>query len=172
MAMDDGSVRCFSPDPRGIIPLDDFHVPHGTRRILQDPDWDIRSNTAFDEVIAACARRKETWISPLIQRSYATLHRLGLAHSLEVWRSGKLVGGLYGVQLGAAFFGESMFHTYSGASKVALVRLVERLRAGGFQLLDTQWVTPHLQGFGAVEIPRALYLQRLAEALEREAVWE
>lgn len=172
MAVPDGSIRCFSPDPRGIIPLEDFHIPHGTRRTLRDPAWEIRTNTVFEEVIAECARREETWINDVILRSYIALHQLGQAHSLEVWRDGRLAGGLYGVQLGGVFFGESMFHSVPGASKVALVRLVERLRAGGFQLLDTQWTTPHLESFGAVEIPRAKYMKQLSRALACEATWE
>lgn len=168
MAMDDGSIRCFSPDPRGIIPLDTFHTPHGTRRTLRDPLWEIRIDTCFEQVMRACGERKETWIDETLVQSYLSLHQIGLAHSLEVWREGRLAGGLYGVRLGAAFFGESMFHTVSGASKVALVSLVERLRHRDFQLLDTQWLTPHLAQFGAMEIPRNKYLQRLRSALSKE----
>jgi len=168
MAMEDGSLRCFSPDPRGIIPLEGFHIPHGARRTLRDPLWEVKVDTAFSEVMEGCAKREDTWIDDTIARSYRELHRLGHAHSVEVWREGKLVGGLYGVKLGAAFFGESMFHTVPGASKVALVHLVARLKKGGFSLLDTQWITPHLELFGAVEIPREEYLRRLAASLDRE----
>lgn len=171
MAMADGSIRCFSPDPRGIVPLEDFHIPHGTRKTLEDPAWEIRIDTAFETVMRACGQREETWIDETLVRSYLALHRGGAAHSVEVWRDGQLAGGLYGVRLGAAFFGESMFHSVTGASKVALVRLVERLRSGGFQLLDTQWVTPHLKGFGAREITRARYLKLLAKSLSAKAVW-
>lgn len=169
MAMEDGSIRCFSPDPRGIIPLDAFHIPHGTRKTLRDPLWEIRIDTCFERVMRSCGKRRETWIDETIVRSYLALHQAGCAHSLEVWREGHLVGGLYGVSLGAAFFGESMFHTVSGASKVALVSLVHRLRHRGFELLDTQWLTPHLARFGAVEVPRARYLEKLQAALPKTA---
>ncbi len=128
----------------------------------------MRVDTAFAEVMQACAKRADTWIDDTITRSYLALHRLGHAHSVEVWREGQLAGGLYGVKLGAAFFGESMFHTVPGASKVALAHLVDRLKKGGFSLLDTQWITPHLELFGAVEIPRKEYLELLAASLERE----
>ena len=165
MAMADGSIRCFSPDPRGILPLDAFHVPHGARRILSDPGWEVRTDTAFEQVIRACSKRSYTWIDETIIQSYLVLHRAGHAHSLEIWRGGKLTGGLYGVQIGGAFFGESMFHHVSGASKVALVCLVGRLKKRGFQLLDTQWITPHLAQFGAITIPRRNYLQLLQIAL-------
>lgn len=169
MAMPDGGIQCFSPDPRGIIPLEKFHVPHGMRGALRDPAWEVRLDTAFEEVLRACADRRETWINADILQSYLALYRAGHAHSLEIWRDGQLAGGLYGVQLGAAFFGESMFHRVKDASKVALVRLVESLRSGGFQLLDTQWVTPHLEQFGAVAISRHDYLVCLAESLHRHA---
>lgn len=171
MAMDDGSIRCFSPDPRGIIPLDNFHIPHGARKTLRDPAWELRFDTTFEKVIRACAGREETWINECIIQSYCTLHKVGHAHSVEVWRDGRLAGGLYGVRLGAAFFGESMFSARPGASKLALVRLVERLRAGGFLLLDTQWTTPHLIGFGARSLPRSDYLALLARAIRRPAQW-
>ncbi|HRJ72293.1 MAG TPA: leucyl/phenylalanyl-tRNA--protein transferase [Terrimicrobiaceae bacterium] len=166
MAMPDGSIRCFSPDPRGILPLDAFRVPHGTRKVLADPAWEVRIDTAFERVVRACAQREETWIDDTILRSYLALHQANCAHSVEVWRDGKLAGGLYGVRIGAAFFGESMFHTVSGASKVALVHLVQLLRARGFLLLDTQWTTPHLVQFGARECPRKDYLKLLAHSLE------
>jgi len=172
MAAPDGSIRCYCPDPRGIIPLDTFHIPHGTRKTLQDPGWEVRVDTAFEQVIRQCAKRRETWIDDTILRSYVALHREGHAHSVEVWREGRLAGGLYGVRLGGAFFGESMFHVVPGASKVALVHLVERLRQGGFLLLDTQWTTPHLELFGAVSIPRKEYLNRLVKAIRVCARWE
>ena len=164
----DGELRLFSPDPRGVIPLGDFHIPHGSRKTVRDPAWRVTVNEAFEEVVLGCAERDETWIDETIFLTYAELHRLGHAHSVEVWREDRLAGGLYGVTIGAAFFGESMFSREPGASKVGLARLVERLRARGFELLDTQWVTPHLEKFGAREIPRAEYLEKLARALERE----
>jgi leucyl/phenylalanyl-tRNA--protein transferase len=169
MAMDGGEIAWFSPDPRALIPLDDrFHVPHGLRRTLQRGQFEIRVDTAFDRVIRQCSLRQETWINPEIIASYVNLHRLGHAHSVETWLDGELVGGLYGVALGGAFFGESMFHEKTDASKVALHGLVERLRARGFTLLDTQWTTPHLERFGAFELPRAFYLEWLARALAQD----
>ncbi len=167
MGMDDGSIGWFSPDPRGIIPLDGFHVPARLQRVLRSGRFTTSLDRDFEGVMRACAADREegTWITEEIVASYVALHRLGLAHSVEVWRGGALVGGLYGVHLAGAFFGESMFHTETDASKVALVTLVEHLRARGFTLLDIQWVTPHLARFGAVEIPRTDYLIRLAEAL-------
>lgn len=161
----DGELRLFSPDPRGVIPLEDFHIPHGSRKILRDPAWKVTLNEAFEEVMLGCAEREETWIDETIYLSYVELHRLGYGHSVEVWRDGELAGGLYGVAIGAAFFGESMFSRAPGASKVGLAWLVERLRARGFELLDTQWVTPHLEKFGACEIPRGEYLEKLARAV-------
>jgi leucyl/phenylalanyl-tRNA--protein transferase len=166
--MEDGSIRCYSPDPRGVIPLDGFHVPHGTRKTLRDPAWELRIDTAFEEVMRACGNREETWIDETIVQSYLGLFHLGHAHSVEIWRDGRLAGGLYGVSLGAAFFGESMFHVVPGASKVALVRLVERLNARGYRLLDTQWSTPHLESFGATTISRRKYLKQLEAALQEE----
>jgi leucyl/phenylalanyl-tRNA---protein transferase len=171
MAVTPGDIRWFSPQQRGILPLESFHVPHGTRRSLRDPAWDVRIDTAFGEVMSACAKRDDTWIDGVILESYGQLRDLGHAHSVEVWRDGALAGGLYGVAIGGAFFGESMFHRVTGASKVALVVLVKILRAGGFRLLDTQWTTSHLEQFGAVEIPRVQYLQRLAEAVQARAVF-
>ncbi|MFY8269523.1 MAG: leucyl/phenylalanyl-tRNA--protein transferase [Terrimicrobiaceae bacterium] len=165
----DGELRLFSPDPRGILPLEEFRIPHGTRKTLRDPAWEIRLDSAFEEVMLGCAERDETWIDEALFQSYMALHRSGHAHSLEVWRDGVLAGGLYGVGIGGAFFGESMFHRVPGASKVALCRLVERMRQGGFLLLDTQWVTPHLEKFGAREIRRDEYLQRLDEAIKAPA---
>ena len=161
-------IGWFSPDPRAVIPLDErFHVPHGLRRVLKKGKFDITFDTDFSAVIRACAKRKEsTWISKEIIESYCDLHRLGHAHSVETRLKSKLVGGLYGVHIGGAFFGESMFHRATDASKVALVALVERLRARGFVLLDTQWLTPHLKQFGTYEIPRQEYLWRLEHALK------
>jgi len=171
MAQADGSIRWYSPDPRGIIPLEDFHIPHGTKKALRDPGWELRIDTEFEQVIRACGKREETWIDESIVQSYLALHQAGQAHSLEIWREGRLAGGLYGVRLGAAFFGESMFSTVPGASKIALIRLVEILRAGAFLLLDTQWTTPHLERFGARSIPRRHYLKLLEKAVRKPARW-
>jgi leucyl/phenylalanyl-tRNA---protein transferase len=165
MAMGDGSIRCFSPDPRGILPLEGFHLPHGARKAVSDPEWELRIDTAFEQVIRACGNRRDTWIDETIVQSYVALHRAGAAHSLEVWREKRLAGGLYGVRIGGAFFGESMFHNVSGASKVALASLVRRLKERGFRLLDIQWDTPHLAQFGALSIPRTEYLQLLQAAI-------
>jgi leucyl/phenylalanyl-tRNA--protein transferase len=165
MGMEDGTIRWFSPDPRGILPLEEFHAPHGLKRALKRPGWELRTDTVFDEVVGACAAREETWITPLIRDAYRELFAAGHAHSVEIWKDGRLAGGLYGVALGGAFFGESMFHRVTDASKVALWHLVRILREEGFALLDTQWTTDHLDQFGAVEIPREEYLERLAEAL-------
>jgi len=158
-------IRWYAPDPRAVFPLDTFHVPRSLRRTLRKSEFEVTVDVDFPGVIQACAGREETWISAEIERAYTELHRLGLAHSVETWRQGRLVGGLYGVALGGAFFGESMFSRETDASKVALVALVEHLRARGFALLDTQFLTEHLARFGAVEIPRAEYERRLAEAL-------
>jgi len=166
----DGEMRLFSPDPRGVILLDEFRIPHGTRKTLKDPAWELRLDTAFDQVMLACAEREETWIDEGIFQSYTALHNLGHAHSVEIWRDGKLSGGLYGVQIGGAFFGESMFHRVPGASKVAICCLVQMMREGGFLLLDTQWVTPHLEKFGAREVSRADYLVMLNAAVEIDAL--
>ncbi len=160
-----GRIEWFSPDPRGILPLDGFHMPSRLARVVRQSRFEVRIDTAFEVVMRACASREETWITDDIVGSYVALHRLGFGHSVETWQDGTLVGGLYGVAIGGAFFGESMFHTATDASKVALAALVERLRARGFALLDTQWVTPHLAQFGGVEIRRAAYLDRLAAAL-------
>jgi leucyl/phenylalanyl-tRNA---protein transferase len=174
MALDDGEIGWFSPDPRGIIPLDDFHVPARLARTLRRALFDIRSDTGFEAVMRACADDRDdgTWISDEIVESYTALFRLGLAHSVEVWQQGRLVGGLYGVSLGGAFFGESMFHHVTDASKAALVALVDRLRRRGFTLLDIQWVTPHLEQFGATAIPRAAYLKKLKTAVAKTCAWE
>ena len=165
MGMPEGDIAWFSPDPRGVLPLESFHLPHGLARSLKKNRFEVRYDTAFEAVMRACAEREETWIDEEIVRSYVKLHRLGFAHSVETWREGALAGGLYGVALGGAFFGESMFHRETDASKVALCALVERLRERQFTLLDLQWVTPHLATFGAIEIPRRAYLKKLRSAL-------
>jgi len=165
-----GDLRWFSPDPRAIIPLDEgFHIPHGLKRTLRKNAFEVTVDRDFDGVIGRCAQAHgETWISPEIVRSYVELFRGGFAHSVETRQKGELVGGLYGVHLGGAFFGESMFHRVTDASKVALVALVERLRAGGFRLLDTQWSTPHLEQFGTTQISRSAYLELLRTALKED----
>lgn len=169
MATSGGKIAWFSPDPRAIIPLDDrFHIPHGLRRALKKNEFEIRINTAFADVMRGCAERVATWISDEVFESYANLHRLGHAHSVEAWREDRLVGGLYGVAAGGAFFGESMFHRATDASKVALVALVSRLRERGFQLLDTQWSTPHLRTFGTTEVSRQKYFRLLKAALAED----
>src|SRR5689334_10258197 len=147
MAVDEaGTIGWFSPDPRAIIPLDEgFHIPHGLQRTLKKNVFEVTANRDFARVIQACSTSHgKTWISQEIMAAYTGLHQAGRAHSVEVWQDGELAGGLYGVHLGGAFFGESMFHHRTDASKVALVWLVERLRRQGFSLLDTQWTTPHL----------------------------
>lgn len=166
-----GDIRWFSPDPRALIPLDErFHIPHGLKRVLKKNRFEIAIDQDFEGTVRACSTAHgATWISKGILRAYCELHQRGFAHSVETRLDGKLVGGLYGVHIRGAFFGESMFHYATDASKVALVALVERLRAGSFLLLDTQWTTPHLERFGAFEIPRADYLKLLAGALERDA---
>src|SRR5437867_2589742 len=166
MALEDDSIGWFSPDPRAIIPLEDFHVPHALRRVWRQKFFEIKIDNRFGEVIRACAKRKDIWINSEIIESYERLHELGHAHSVEGWSKGKLAGGLYGVAIGGAFFGESMFHHVTDASKIALVALVEHLRQRKFALLDTQWLTPHLQQFGAVEISRNHYLRLLRRAVD------
>lgn len=166
MSMENGEIGWFSPDPRGIIPLDTFHIPHGLKRALKQEKFTIRIDHDFEGVMRACSKREDTWISEEIISSYVALHRLGFAHSVEAWNVNGLVGGLYGVSLNGAFFGESMFHIETDASKIALVALVEHLRQCGFTLLDTQWITPHLATFGAVNISKKAYLFRLRSALQ------
>jgi leucyl/phenylalanyl-tRNA--protein transferase len=165
MAMMDGAIEWFSPDPRAILPLKEFHAPRTLERAFRKKKFEIRINVSFTEVMEECARRPETWINDEIIASYTRLHRLGYAHSVESWQDGRLAGGLYGVSIGGAFFGESMFHHLRDASKIALLGLVEHLRQRRFLLLDTQWVTPHLEQFGAIEIPRADYLHLLTTAV-------
>ncbi len=171
MAMEDGEIQWFSPDPRTVIPLDEFHVPHGLQRALRKNAFELRIDQRFEEVMRLCAKRDDTWINREIVASYVRLFELGFAHSVEAWQDGELVGGLYGVAIGGAFFGESMFHRVTDASKIALVGLVERMRAKKFALLDTQWLTPHLLQFGAAEIPRARYLRMLKRAVELPRVF-
>lgn len=172
-AREDARVFLIDPERRGVIPLSGFHVPKRLARTVRSDPFEVRVNTAFHEVVLACAAsgpgRTETWINQPIERLYLQLHDIGHAHSVECWLGGELVGGLYGVSLKGAFFGESMFSRRRDASKVALVHLVARLIGGGFRLLDAQFMTEHLSQFGAVEIARANYHRRLAEALEVDA---
>jgi leucyl/phenylalanyl-tRNA--protein transferase len=172
-SVDDPSLFWVEPERRGIIPLGGFHVPSRLARTVRSDRFRVTVNTAFKAVIAGCAEPKDdrdnTWINRRIRDLYTGLHELGHCHSVEVWSGDDLVGGLYGVSLGAAFFGESMFHRARDASKVALVHLVARLVAGGFVLLDTQFVTEHLLTFGAIEVPRGRYRQLLDEAVAGSA---
>ncbi len=170
---EDPGLYWIEPERRGIIPLDDFHVPTRLARTVRSDRFEIRIDSDFEGVIAGCALsqpgREKTWINPRIRTLYGQLFARGRCHTVEAWLEGRMVGGLYGVKLGGAFFGESMFHTERDASKVALVHLVARLKAGGFQLLDTQFVTSHLQGFGATEVTRRQYHRLLEQALAVEA---
>jgi len=172
---DDPELFWVDPNRRGIVPLEAFHVPRRLQRVLRRGNFAVRVDTAFASVIRGCAEASETrpgtWINDEIVRLYSALFARGAAHSVECWHEGELVGGLYGVSLGAAFFGESMFSRVSDASKVALVELVARLRLGGYRLLDTQFVTPHLAQFGVIEISRARYHRLLAEALRYRAAF-
>ncbi|MBB3972426.1 leucyl/phenylalanyl-tRNA--protein transferase [Hansschlegelia beijingensis] len=176
---DDPGLYWIEPELRGVLPLDGFHVSSRLERTVRSDAFEIRVDTAFEAVLDGCAApgagRDKTWINGRIRRLYGDLYEIGHCHSVEAWRDDRLVGGLYGVELGGAFFGESMFHTERDASKVALVHLVARLRRGGFRLLDTQFVTEHLRRFGAVETPRREYHRLLEHALRVEAdffAWE
>ncbi len=165
----DPEVFWVEPRRRGIIPLDGFHMSRSLARRIRQGRYDVTINTAFDEVIDACANRTETWINDQIRSLYSQLHDKGHAHSLEIRHDGQLSGGVYGLAIGAAFFGESMFSHQRDASKIALAWLVDRLRRGGFMLMDTQFITPHLASLGAIEIPRAEYRRRLDAALAHSA---
>ena len=171
----DPTIHWIEPRRRGILPLDRFHQPKSLRKLIRRQPFEIRVDQAFERVILACAEprpeRPRTWLNDDLIELYCALHRQGYAHSVECWAGERLVGGLYGVSLGAAFFGESMFSHVRDASKVALVGLVERLQAGGYLLLDTQFVTDHLRRFGAVEIARDSYQRQLRRALETPAVF-
>lgn len=170
---DDAEIHWIDPDFRGILPLHEFHVPRKLRRAVRRGAFEVRCDSDFAGVIKGCASpgpgRRDTWINTTIERLYRDLHAMGFAHSVECWRDGELVGGLYGVALGAAFFGESMFSRVPDASKVALVHLVGLLRKGGFRLLDTQFETPHLRQFGVVEVPREDYRAQLSLAVRTQA---
>jgi leucyl/phenylalanyl-tRNA---protein transferase len=171
MGLDDGTIEWFSPDPRGILPLEAFHASRRLQRVVRSRRFSVSVDRAFRPVMEACAgdRDEGTWITGEILESYTALHQAGFAHSVEVWDGDALAGGLYGVSLGGAFFGESMFHRVTDASKVAMAALVDRLRARGYTLLDTQWLTPFLASLGGIEIPRKAYLARLQSALDVRA---
>jgi len=160
-----GPLSWYSPDPRGIIPVVPANIPRSVRKLFRSGQFEIRVDTSFEEVMRACAEREETWISEEIVEVYTALFRLGYGHSVEAWEGGVLAGGLYGIAIGGAFFGESMFSRTSGASKVALAALLQRLEKAGFCLLDSQFITPHLAHFGAMEIARAEYLILLENAI-------
>ena len=167
----DGRTRWYTADPRGIIPLEKFHVPRTLRQLLakQPPVFEVRCDHDFEAVMRGCMTQRETdtWISEELVRAYVRLHDAGFAHSVETWKDGRLVGGLYGVSLGAVFFGESMFHRVPNASKVALVHLVRRLRERDYELLDSQASTEHLRRFGCIDVPAEQYLKRLDKALRK-----
>jgi leucyl/phenylalanyl-tRNA--protein transferase len=170
---EDPGLFWIEPEERGILPLDTFHLPRRLRRTVASGRFEVRVDHDFDAVISACAEstvgRPKTWINARIRKLYGELFEMGAAHTIETWRDGKLVGGLYGVELGGAFFGESMFSRERDASKVALVHLVARLRAGGFKLLDAQFTTDHLRQFGAMDVAREEYQLLLEEALSADA---
>jgi leucyl/phenylalanyl-tRNA--protein transferase len=167
---DDNSLYWIDPEQRGVFPFEAFHVSRRLQRTVRAQPFDVRINTSFDEMLDGCSKsrpgRTTTWINARIRALYGQLFRMGFCHTVECWKDGKLVGGLYGVHIGGAFFGESMFSLESDASKVALVYLVARLKAGGFTLLDTQFITPHLETMGAQEVDRDVYHERLEMALE------
>lgn len=165
---DDPEIFWVDPPFRGVLPLSAFSVPKSLAKRMRRPDYEVTVNQAFPDVLSGCAAREETWINGEIRELYLGLHRLGFCHSVEVWMDGALAGGLYGVTLGAAYFGESMFSARTDASKIALTHLIARLKAGRFALLDTQFVTEHLRRFGAREAPRAAYRRALARALKAE----
>jgi leucyl/phenylalanyl-tRNA---protein transferase len=171
----DPTIHWIEPKRRGILPLDRVHVSRSLRKVIRQGRFEIRVDCAFRQVIASCAEsrpeRPRTWLNDELMELYGALHTMGYAHSVETWADGRLVGGVYGVSLGAAFFGESMFSRQRDASKVALVELAARLRAGGYQLMDTQFVTDHLRRFGATEIPRAAYRALLRDAIEASATF-
>ena len=170
-AADDPELFWVEPELRGIIPLNDFHISKSLAKAIRKKPFDIRCDTAFSAVMAGCAAqapdRPNTWINETIRKLYTELHEIGHAHSVEAWEGDELVGGLYGVSLGAAFFGESMFSRRTNASKICLVHLVERLRAQGFMLLDTQFTTDHLKTFGAIDVPKDEYAKMLDRAVNQ-----
>ncbi|ODT75204.1 MAG: leucyl/phenylalanyl-tRNA--protein transferase [Pelagibacterium sp. SCN 64-44] len=172
---EDDDLFWVSPEMRGIIPLDNFHMSRSLRKALRKSGWTIRVDSDWGGVIEGCATagadRDSTWINATIRNVYGALFDRGVAHTVEVWDGDDLVGGLYGLAIGAAFFGESMFHRRTDASKMAMAHLVDRLKAGNFQLLDTQFLTDHLASLGGIEIPRAEYEDRLGRAIMQDADW-
>jgi leucyl/phenylalanyl-tRNA--protein transferase len=171
MADEKGRISWYAPDPRAILEHDRLHISHSLRRTLRKEIYTIRMDSAFEQVMRACAGRSETWINEEFIKTYTELHRHNLAHSIEAWREGSLVGGLYGVALGGAFMGESMFSSETDASKVCLVALVAHLHTRGYRLHDTQFLTPHLASLGVQEIPRVEYERRLQQALALRCTW-
>jgi leucyl/phenylalanyl-tRNA--protein transferase len=173
MADRGGTICWYTADPRGILPLESFHIPGTLKSVIRKGKFEIRVNFDFPGTMRGCmeARVGGTWINIALIAAYTKLHEMGLAHSVEAWLDGELAGGLYGVSLGAAFFGESMFHRKTDASKVALVHLVNRLKERDYELLDTQATTSHLKRFGAIDIPADEYLKRLKKALTKERVF-
>ncbi len=169
MGEPDGQIAWYSPDPRGVFEFDRFQISRSLRQTVRKGLFEIRFDTAFDSVMRCCAERPDegTWITEPIFRVYNELHQAGLAHSVEAWQGTQLAGGLYGVTIGAAYFGESMFFRVRDASKVALVALMRHLQTREYELVDTQWLTPHLASLGAVEIPRREYLRRLRTAIDK-----
>lgn len=172
MADSDGTLYWYSPDPRAIIPIDTYKPPRSLRSVINKKTFEIRINTDFEEVMNRCAAPRSdgegTWISPEIVEAYTDLHQMGMAHSVEAYLDGKLVGGLYGVAIGSVFFGESMFYHEPNASKVAFHFLIEILRKQGYKLLDTQFMNDNVRRYGAIEIPRAEYIKLLKKALEKQ----
>jgi len=168
---DDPEIHWVDPRRRGILPLDGFHISRSLRRTILRSGWRVTADTAFAATVESCADRDETWINDTIFTLYMALHHRGFAHSVEVWEGSSLIGGVYGVTLGTAFFGESMFSRRTDASKAALAWCVHRLNAGGFTLFDTQFLTPHLASLGGIEVPRGDYHRRLAVALQGQATF-
>lgn len=171
MADPSGKIYWYAPDPRAILEHDNLHISHSLRATLRRGVYEIRMDTAFEQVMQGCAEREETWINDVFIDTYTYFHHVGLAHSVEAWKDGQLVGGLYGIALGGAFMGESMFSRATDASKVCLVALVEHLKARGYVLHDTQFTTPHLETLGVTEIPRRVYERRLRAALQLSCHW-
>jgi len=172
MGHDDGVIRWYSPDPRCIIPLDEFHTSKRLARTIRQGKFDLKVNADFEKIMRLCAERESTWITDEIVRVYCELHKHGFAHSVEAYLDGEIAGGLYGVSIGGAFMGESMFHVATDASKVCLAYLVQRMKDRGFVLLDSQYVTDHLSTFNAIQISRQEYLERLRHALTLKCVFD
>lgn len=172
MADHDGTIHWYAPDPRAILEHHNLHISRSLRATIRKGIYEVRMDTAFEAVMRLCAARKETWINEAFIATYTHLYYAGLAHSVEAWKDGTLVGGLYGISLRAAFIGESMFSHATDASKVCLVALVEHLKARGYVLHDTQFLTPHMQSLGVTEIPRQVYEHRLRQALQIQCSWE